>query len=212
MSLEECQRWCEALHLPAETVDLIARSRFSPPARRTQERAGNVSGISPSRKMGVTIQFESQIELGAIYLMEYDAGVVECYDQPAPAFKLSYQTRSGRQAAPFHTPDLFVLRTDQAGWEEWKPEDQLRKRASKRPFRYQQRDGQWVCPPGAAYAARFGHTSRVHGKNAGKLQRSHRDFLAFSSDSGRRAQTRENKGLLLAVDTIRARETWEAVV
>ena len=212
MSLEEFQRWCQALHLPAETVDLIARRRFSPPARRTQARALNVSGLFPSRKMSVTIPFESQIELGAISLMEYDAGVVESYDQPAPAFKLSYQTRSGGQAAPFHTPDFFVLRTDQAGWEEWKPEDQLRKRACKRPFRSQQRDGQWVCPPGAADAARFGHTSRVHGKNAGTFQRSHRDFLAFSADSGRRAQTRENKGLLLAVDTIKARETWEAVV
>ena len=212
MSLEEFQRWCQALHLPAETVDLIARSRFSPPARRTQARALNVSGLFPSRKMSVTIPFESQIELGAISLMEYDAGVVEFYDQPAPAFKLSYQTRSGGQAAPFHTPDFFVLRTDQAGWEEWKPEDQLRKRACKRPFRSQQRDGQWVCPPGAADAARFGHTSRVHGKNAGTFQRSHRDFLAFSADSGRRAQTRENKGLLRAIDTIKARETWEAVV
>ncbi len=212
MSLEEFQRWCEALHLPAETVDLIARRRFSPPARRTQARALNVSGLFPSRKMSVTIPFESQIELGAISLMEYDAGVVEFYDQPAPAFKLSYQTRSGGQAAPFHTPDFFVLRTDQAGWEEWKPEDQLRKRACKRPFRSQQRDGQWVCPPGAADAARFGHTSRVHGKNAGTFQRSHRDFLAFSADSGRRAQTRENKGLLRAIDTIKARETWEAVV
>jgi putative transposase len=57
--------------------------------------------------------------------MEYDSGVVEFYDQPAPAFKFSYQTRSGHQAAPFHTPDFFVLRTDQAGWEEWKPEEQL---------------------------------------------------------------------------------------
>ena len=91
-------------------------------------------------------------------------------------------------------------------------EDQLRKRACKRPFRSQQRDGQWVCPPGAADAARFGHTSRVHGKNAGTFQRWHRDFLAFSADSGRRAQTRENKGLLRAIDTIKARETWEAVV
>lgn len=212
MSLEEFQRWCEALHLPAETVDLIARNRFSPPVRPTQERALHGSGIFPSRKMGLTIQLKSQIELGAISLMEDDAGVVEFYDQPAPAFKLSYQTRSGQKRAPFHTLDFFVRHPDQAGWQEWKPEDQLRKRASKHPFRSQQRDGQWVCPPGAASAARFGHTSRTHGKNTGKLQRSHRDFFAFSSDSGRRAQTRENKGLQRAVDPIRACEAWEAVV
>jgi hypothetical protein len=37
----------------------------------------------PSKKMGVTIQFESQsVELGAIYLMEHDESVLEYYDQP----------------------------------------------------------------------------------------------------------------------------------
>ena len=67
----EFQQWCKALHLSAEAVDLIARIRFSPPARRVQGRAGNVCGTYPSRKMGVMIQFESHtVELGAIYLME----------------------------------------------------------------------------------------------------------------------------------------------
>jgi putative transposase len=59
VGLEEFQRWCETLHLPAETVDLVARSRFSPPAHPTQERALHVSGLFPSRKMGATIQFET---------------------------------------------------------------------------------------------------------------------------------------------------------
>ncbi len=180
MNPAEFQRWCQALHLPAETVDVIARIRFSPPARRTQGRAGNVSGFFPSRKMGVTIQFESQIELGAIYLMEHHTEVVEFYDQPAPAFKISYQTRSGRQTTPFHTPDFFVLRTDQAGWEEWKPEDQLRKLADKQPFRYQQRDGQWVCPPGEAYAASFGLSYRV--RSSAELPRTFIDNLDFLAD------------------------------
>jgi putative transposase len=176
----EFLRWCESLHLPAETVDVIARIRFSPPARRTQGRAGNVSGFFPSRKMGVTIQFESQIELGAIHLMEHDTAVVEFYDQPAPSIKLTYQTRSGHQTAPFHTPDFFILRTDQAGWEEWKPEDQLHKLAEKQPFRYQQRDGQWVCPPGEAYAAAFGLSYRV--RSSAELPRTFIDNLDFLAD------------------------------
>jgi putative transposase len=71
LTSSEFHQWCHKLQLPAATCDLIARIRFSPPARRVQGRVGNVSGFYPSRKMGVTIQFESQsLELGAIYLME----------------------------------------------------------------------------------------------------------------------------------------------
>ena len=180
MNPAEFQRWCQALQLPAESVDLIARIRFSPPARRVQGRAGNVSGTFPSHKMGVTIQFESQIELGAIYLMEHNVEVVEFYDQPAPSFKLNYQTRSGGQTAPFHTPDFFVLRTDHAGWEEWKPEDQLHKLAEKQPYRYQQRKGQWVCPPGESYAASFGLSYRVC--SSAELPRTFIDNLDFLAD------------------------------
>jgi len=65
-----------------ETFDLIARIRFSPPARRVQGHAGNVCGTYPSRKMGVTIQFESHfVELGAIYLMEHYEEVQEYWSE-----------------------------------------------------------------------------------------------------------------------------------
>ena len=37
----------------------------------------------PSRKMGVTIQFEDhRVELAGIYEMEHDATVLEYFDQP----------------------------------------------------------------------------------------------------------------------------------
>ena len=39
------QQWCRERELPAETVDLIARIRYSPPARHVQGRAGNVRGL-----------------------------------------------------------------------------------------------------------------------------------------------------------------------
>src|SRR5579859_3457661 len=134
LTLSEFQQWCKTLRLSAETSDLIARIRFSTPSRRVQGRAGNVSGTYPSHKMGVTIQFESHtVELGAIYLMEHDDEVLEYYDQP-PSFKLRYQTPSGRTTAPFHTPDFFVIRKNQAGWEEWKTEEHLHKLAEKQPF------------------------------------------------------------------------------
>src|SRR5437899_9712024 len=77
------QQWCQRLQLPPTTCDLITRLRTAPPARRVQSHAENVSGRYPSRKMGVSIQFESHtVELWAIYTMEYDREVLEFFDQP----------------------------------------------------------------------------------------------------------------------------------
>ena len=53
LSSSQFQQWCREHELSAETVDLVARIRFSPPARRVQGRAGNMYGNYPSRKMGV---------------------------------------------------------------------------------------------------------------------------------------------------------------
>src|SRR2546428_5010838 len=43
------QEWCARLQLPPATCTLIARLRVTPPTRRVQSRAGNVSGRYPSR-------------------------------------------------------------------------------------------------------------------------------------------------------------------
>lgn len=162
MNANEFQNWCRKLQLPASTCQVINTIRTAPPSRRVQGRGKNVSGVYPSQKMGVTIQFESHtVELGAIYQMEHDPQVLEFYDQPDP-FKIQYQSRTGRKIAHFHTPDFFVLRTDGAGWEEWKPEDQLQKLAQKYPSRYQRSETEeWICPPGEAYAKPLGLTYRV---------------------------------------------------
>ncbi len=153
----EFQNWCLRLTLSPTCRDVIAKIRDSPPSRRVQGRAGNVSGAYPSRKMGQTIQFESHtIELGAIYQMEHDPQVIEFYDQPPP-FKIRYQNRSGRNIGHYHTPDFFVLRSDGAGWEEWKSQKQLKELAAKYPTRYQQTEsGLWRSPAGEAYASPLG--------------------------------------------------------
>ncbi|HAZ46442.1 MAG TPA: hypothetical protein DDW76_32400 [Cyanobacteria bacterium UBA11369] len=163
MNPSEFQHWCQTLQLTAATCDLIAAIRAAPPSRRVKGRAGNVSGTYPSRKMGVTIQFESHtVELWAIYQMEHDPNVLEFYDQPPP-FKVQYQSQSGRKIAHYHTPDFFVLRTDGAAIEEWKTENQLQKLSQKYPTRYQRtEEGTWRCPPGEAYAQSVGLEYRVH--------------------------------------------------
>lgn len=157
MKEKEFSSWCQKLKLSPEAVEVINIIRTAPPSRRVQGRAGNVSGTYPSKKMGLTIQFEShKVELWAIYQMEHDQSVHEFYDQP-PGFKIQYQNKSGRRIGHYHTPDFFVLRSSEAGWEEWKTEAQLLFFSQKYPTRYQKNsEGIWQCPPGNAYAQQFG--------------------------------------------------------
>src|SRR5215468_8449161 len=104
---------------------VIDHIRSSAPARRVGGGKRNVTGRYPSRKMGVTIQFEShRVELAAIYELEHDSDVLEYYDQP-PSFKLDYRSSSGRHLGVLHTADFFVIRKDRAGWEECKTHDEL---------------------------------------------------------------------------------------
>ncbi len=119
MKTSAFEQWCDRLQLPTATRDFLAHLRASPPARRVQGRLFNVCGTFASRKMGVSIQFESHtVELWAIYTMEYDAQVLEFFDQPYQ-LELHYQGPSGRPTQALHTPDFLVLRTDGASFEEW---------------------------------------------------------------------------------------------
>jgi putative transposase len=116
LTSEQFRDWCIKLNLSEQAQKQIQQIRSSPPSRRVQSRAGNVSGRYPSQKMGVTIQFESHhYELAGIYSMEYDGEVLEYYDQP-PTIKLNYQSASGRFLEVRHTPDYFVIRREKAGW------------------------------------------------------------------------------------------------
>lgn len=114
--------------------------------------------------MGVTIQFEShRVELAGIYEMEYDPTVIEYYDQPPP-IKLVYASATGRKMGVLHTPDFFVIRDREAGWEEWKAEEELQRLKDRTPNRYclkPKGQGEWDCPPGAAYAASLALYYRV---------------------------------------------------
>lgn len=76
LSQQELSSWYERLRIPAQTRRLIDSIRSCQPSRHVHSRKSNVSGRYPSRKMGVTIQFEShRVELAAIYEMEHDAEV-----------------------------------------------------------------------------------------------------------------------------------------
>ncbi len=149
--------WCQSLGFSQAARATIEQIRSSPPSRRVRSGRGNVSGNYPSRKMGVTIQFEShRNELARIYELEHDPDVLEYYDQP-PSFELDYLSKSGRRNRHQYTPDFFVIRRDSAGWEECKTEDELQRLAESSPNRYQKdENGYWRCPPAEVYAHPLG--------------------------------------------------------
>ena len=155
---EELLAWFQRVRLPEGSRSIVHQVRSSDPARRVGGGHQNVSGRYPSKKMGVTIQFEShRVELARIYELEHDPSVLEYWDQP-PSFKLEYKSTQGKRIVAFHTPDYFVIRSDSAGWEECKTEEELVRWVQKSPNRYSRYDDIWHCPPGEEYARAFSLT------------------------------------------------------
>lgn len=157
MTQEEFNQWCVKQSLSNQAIIEIEKIRNAQPSRRVGSRCKNVSGRYPSRKMGVTIQFEShQVELPFIYQLEHAEDVLEYYDQPPP-FKIQYTSASGRNLGVIITPDFFVIRSHSAAWVECKTESELEKLAQKSPHRYQiSNNNKWQSPPGFYYAQQFG--------------------------------------------------------
>lgn len=68
LSEEGFLAWCDRLKLSRESAAVVAQIRRADPAGRVGGGRLNVSGRYPSRKMGLTIQFEShRVELAFIY-------------------------------------------------------------------------------------------------------------------------------------------------
>ena len=155
---EEFDQWCLDMEFSERTKKFIQSIRTSPPVRRVKSAAGNVSGRYPSRKMGMTIQFEShKLELPAIYEFEHDPDVLAYYDQPLK-MKLNYVAKDGKRRVGFlHTPDFFVIRRHWGGFLECKYDDELEKLAVEMPNRYLfcKDDGTWSCPPGEGYSTSY---------------------------------------------------------
>ncbi len=141
------------LNFSEKTQLLVERIRSSEPSRAVGSAKNNVRGRYPSRKMGVTIQFEShRNELPAILELEHDKEVIEYYDQPPP-IAIGYEAMNKRRIRVLHTPDFFVIRRNAAGWEECKTEEELLSLSERNRNRYHKdEDGMWRCPPGEAYA------------------------------------------------------------
>ena len=162
LSKQEFEQWCDRLSINSKSQQIIENIRSSEPSRRVGGGKRNVSGRYPSKKMGLTIQFEShKVELPFVYQLEYDDDVLEYYDQPPP-LKLNYLSKSGKKGGFFYTPDYFVIRENSAEWWECKTEEHLHKLAEKKPERYfLGDDNEWHYSSAEEYATELGLTFRV---------------------------------------------------
>lgn len=206
MTDSEFEQWCQQLQLETQARQVIKLIRASEPSRRVGGGRHNVSGRYPSRKMGVTIQFESpKVELRFIYLLEHDDNVLEYYDQPPP-FKINYQSELGRKLGFFITPDFLVIYKNGFEWVECKTEDKLKKLASQSPNRYLlSENNQWRSPPAEEYPKSLGGTFRLwsDGEINWKLQRN-LEFLQDYYIGNPREVSEATTQLIKSVITIQA--------
>jgi putative transposase len=150
------------LGLQPAAQELLKRVRSSPPSRTPTSRAGNMPVWYPSTKMQCIIKAESaKVEFAFLLEAEHSDDVLEMWDQPPP-IPLEYRDKRNHLQRPLHTADYFVFRYGAAGWEECKPVEALIQLTAKQPNRYLlDEHGHWCCPPGEAFAARYGLTYRV---------------------------------------------------
>jgi putative transposase len=155
LSETELLVWFRRLAVAERAQAAVRQVRSSDPARRGGGSRRNVCGRYPSRKMGVTIQFEShRVELALVYELEHDPDVLEYYDQPPP-IKLDYESANGKRMGVLHTADYFVIRSNSAGWVECKMDEDLKRLSERNSNRYRL-DDRWRSPPGEAYATGLG--------------------------------------------------------
>ena len=145
---EEIPARVDRVALPVEGRRLVERILASEPARRVQGGRSNVRGYYPSDKVARTIQHESEsLEYLRIQELEHDEDVQLYLDQPIQ-LTIRFRDVRGRMLPVSYTPDFFVLRAHDAGFEELKPEKELVKLAEQWPTRYVKgEDGVWHSPP-----------------------------------------------------------------
>jgi len=109
MTNQEFEQYCAAHDLSCPALAFISRVRASEPARRTGGGAMNVACKFASKKMGFTVQAESQKpEFYFVTDLEFDPDALAFYDQPETLSVRAVNKRGKQRKIPY-TPDYLVL-------------------------------------------------------------------------------------------------------
>lgn len=162
------------------------RSAAAMPSRLVRSTPKSFSGIYPSRKMGVSVGFESRtLELPAVMTLEHDDGVLAYFDQP-PSISVRYK-RDGRIRSNLQTPDFLVVRHDEVILVECKTLAKIHLRNASDPGYFVQEGKRWYCPALQDAARKLGMRHEVWCEDNFSLFRLRNlrmldDYLLRSSD------------------------------
>lgn len=166
MTEAELDRYLARLALPVHGQHLVRKARHESPVRQVQSRIGNVITRFVSRKMQRVIAAESRtVELPAIVRYEYDARVLEYYDQP---LKLDLRLTDGGTKKPFRlqiTPDFLVLSEDGVAVDEWRTSERMQWLSTKYPGRFEYEGARWRWPEVQEFLADRGIDYRIRTGN-----------------------------------------------
>jgi transposase InsO family protein len=108
-SSDEFRSYVSRLHLQKAAIDYISTTRDNLPARAVGSFGRhNTVWRYPSRKMQFALALESTEEHTYAAQLEYDASVVEYWEQPA-RISLSFADVRGRMRRTSYVPDFLVL-------------------------------------------------------------------------------------------------------
>ena len=153
--------WCAKNHVEKPAIMAIQRIRQGNPSRNVRSGAGHVSGKFASRKMGLTLQYESgTLEYPTLFEFESDASILEYYDQPTQ-LQVSYVRSNGKRDSFTHYPDFFVIRKDGCGYVECKYHQKLQQLQEKHPERYFFNNIEWHSLPCEEKSRELGFTYEI---------------------------------------------------
>ncbi len=133
---------------------LIRQAREAP-ARAVNKSGAHLTYRFPSKKMGMTMDLESTLELAVFLPLDNAPEVTEIWTQP---FTITLKTKTETDIDVWHyTPDIYYEKDEVAHIIEVKPQSKLFSLAEEHPQRYTtDSSGKIHCPPMEAFAEEHG--------------------------------------------------------
>ncbi|MET2530205.1 transposase family protein [Ralstonia pseudosolanacearum] len=138
----------------------VRRARRDGPVREVESRRGNVISRYTPRKMNGRRQSTESLgpEYAAVIRYDLDNFTREFYCQPGTVvvqIQVERKAKGGEKKFTTQsvecTPDILCITPHGLFIDEWKTEHDLLKLLEKHPYRFQKRDGDWLCPEREAY-------------------------------------------------------------
>lgn len=162
LSLKEFIRWSIQNNISEEAFKYIDVNIRNAQSSRKAKGSYDLFVRYPSKKMGGIIEWKRAEDKGySIYKLENDDDILEYYSQP-PNLLFNFTKTNGKKYGFLYTPDFFIIKKREAGWEVWEPENELLDLTKSKPWLYiKDLDGNWRCPPGEWAASKLGLTFKV---------------------------------------------------